>query len=170
MSADSSVSELQNGTQTGSNATHTGTDEPKNGTQASTNRTEAATNGTQTGTNGTQAATNGTQTGTNGTQATTNGTQTRTNGTQTETNSTESDKTNQTAGRGAHEPPSPQLSPLLSIFFVNDLQYDIFPVHPENGSFCTTDQGKFSCLFIRLLFQGPVVCSQIFHGFSQFVQ
>lgn len=179
MSANSSVSELQNGTQTGSSATHTGTDEPKNetqtetngtqtgadgsqiGTQASTNGTQASTNGTQATTNGTQEGTNGTQTGTNGTQAATNGTQasrngtqegtngtqTGTNGTQTETNSTQSDKTNETAGAGAHDP---QPSPLLSIFFLNDLQYDIFPIHPENGSFCNTDQGKYSCLFNQL--------------------
>ncbi|XP_023719629.1 5'-nucleotidase isoform X2 [Cryptotermes secundus] len=180
MSANSSVSVLQNGTHTGTdepkNETQTGTDASQaatsgteaatsgteaatNGTQAGTNGTKAATsgtqtatsgtqastNGTQTGKNGTQASTNETQTGTNGTQASTNGTQATTNGTQTETNSTESDKTNQTAGGGAHEPQPPSSSeppPLLSIFFVNDLQYDIFPIHPENGSFCTTDQGQ----------------------------
>jgi hypothetical protein len=32
---------------------------------------------------------------------------------------------------------------VLSIFLVNDLQYDIFPVHPENGSMCDMDTGKY---------------------------
>jgi hypothetical protein len=142
ISANSSVRELQHGTQTETNVTHTGTDTSEigmNGTQASTKGTQAATNGTQSSTNGTQATTNGTQAATNGTQA-------ATNGTQLETNSTQSDKTNQTARAGAHDQPPPG----VSIFFVNDLQYDIFPVHPENGSLCSTDQGKYSCLFNQL--------------------
>jgi len=135
-----------NGT-TGSNETHTGT----NGTTGS-NETHTQTNGT-TGSNETHTVTNGT-TGSNETHTVTNGTtgsnetHTQTNGTTgsnetgTVSNSTQSSNANQTAGAAAHgspvEPP-----PMLSIFLVNDLQYDIFPVHLENGSMCDKDPGNY---------------------------
>jgi hypothetical protein len=38
---------------------------------------------------------------------------------------------------------SAETPPVLSIFLVNDLQYDIFPVHLENGSRCDTDPGNY---------------------------
>jgi hypothetical protein len=58
-------------------------------------------------------------------------------------NSTQSSNTNQTAGTAAHVAPSP--APVLSIFLINDLQYDIFPVHPANGNMCD-DPGRYSFL------------------------
>ena len=60
------------------------------------------------------------------------------NETGTVSSSTQSSSSNQTAGDTPTEPP-----PNLSIFLVNDLQYDIFPVHQENGIMCDTDPGKY---------------------------
>jgi len=56
--------------------------------------------------------------------------------------STQSSDASQTADAAPDVPPT-EPPPVLSIFFVNDLQYDIFPVHPENGSMCDTDAGKY---------------------------
>jgi hypothetical protein len=57
-------------------------------------------------------------------------------------NSAQSSNANQIAGASAHGSPTQPPSG-LSIFLVNDLQYDIFPVHPENGSMCDTNAGKY---------------------------
>ena len=48
----------------------------------------------------------------------------------------------QTSTDEKHDSPA-EPPPVLSIFLVNDLQYDIFPVHLENGSICDTDPGKY---------------------------
>ena len=94
-----------------------------------------------TGSNETRTVMNGT-TGSNETHAETNESKTGKNETGTVSNSTQSSNANQTAGAAAQDS-SAESPPVLSIFLVNDLQYDIFPVNPETGSMCDTDPGKY---------------------------
>jgi len=130
--------------ETGSNETPMHADGPKTGK----NESHTETNGPKTGNNGTGTVSNSTQssnvnptTGNNETHTETSGSTTGNNETGTVPNSTQSSNANQTAGAAAREP-TPEPPSVLSIFLVNDLQYDIFPVHPENGNMCDMDTGK----------------------------
>jgi hypothetical protein len=132
-----------NGT-TGSNETHTQT----NGTTGII-KTHTQTNGTigsnetheETGSSETPMHADGTKTGKSESHTETNGSKTGNNETGTVSSSTQSSHAN-TAGAAAHDSPA-EPPPVLSIFLVNDLQYDIFPVYPENGSMCDADPGKY---------------------------
>ena len=124
--------------------------------QTSTDEKQVGIEATKTGQNESQAAvatkgSNETQTKTNGTiggnetNAETGSSETPMhaggpNETATVPNSTQPSNANQTAG-GATRDSSAEPPPMLSIFLVNDLQYDIFPVHPGNGSMCYMDPG-----------------------------
>lgn len=131
------------GTNTGNNETNTEMSGPKTGNI----ETHTETNGPKTGNNETHIETNGPKTGNSETHTETNGAKLGNNGTGTVSNSTQSSNTNQTAGTEAHDPPPPPPPPpVLSIFLVNDLQYDIFPVHPENGSMCDVDPEGEKCV------------------------
>jgi hypothetical protein len=127
-----------------------------NGTRAEINGTAGSNEThTQTGSSGTPTRTDGPKTGNNATHTETgsSGTPTHTDGPKTgnkETaavlNSTQSNNTHQTAGTAAQPPPQPQppQPDVMSIFLVSDLQYDIFPVHPDNGSVCFAREGKYT--------------------------
>jgi len=119
------------GTKTGKNEPHTETDGPKtenNATGAVSNSTQSSNINQTTENNKTRTEMSGSKTGNNETG--------------TVSYSTQSSNVNQTAGAAPHDSPADP-PPMLSIFLVNDLQYDIFPVHPENGSMCDTDPGKY---------------------------
>jgi len=138
----------------GSNETHgeTGSSETPmhgDGTKTGKNESRTETDGPKTENNATGAVSNSTQssninqtTGNNKTRTEMDGSKTGNNETGTVSSSTQSSKANQTAGAAPHDSPADP-PPMLSIFLVNDLQYDIFPVHPENGSMCDTDPGKY---------------------------
>jgi hypothetical protein len=102
---------------------------------------EPKTGNNETGTvpNSTQSSNINQTTGNNETSTETKGSKTGNNETGTVSNSTQSSSANQTTDAAARDSPPP----VLSIFLVNDLQYDIFPVHPENGSRCDMDPGKY---------------------------
>lgn len=126
--------------ETGNRETPINTDGPKPGKTESHTETD----GPNTGNSATETVSNSAQpmdlnqtTGNSDTTTETSGSKTGT-----VSNSTPSSNADQTAGAAAHGSPSnPPL--VLSIFLVNDLQYDIFPVHPENGTMCDTDPGKY---------------------------
>jgi hypothetical protein len=141
---------VTNGT-AGSNETPT----VMNGT-AGNNETHIATNGTagrnethaETESSGTPMHADEPKTGKNESHTETSGPKTGNNETVTVSNSTQSSNINQTTGNNetrteTNESKTGNNETVLSIFLVNDLQYDIFPVHPENGSMCDVDPGKY---------------------------